>query len=51
MELFDSLGRLIIQQDVSNQLETTINVQQLHTGTYFLKVKTQQKTFLKKVIK
>jgi cyanophycinase-like exopeptidase len=49
--LLDSFGRTILQREVSNLLETSLSVERLSSGTYFLKVETAQGNILKKIIK
>lgn len=49
--LLDGFGRVLIAKEVSNLQETTIDVSQLSSGTYFLKVQVANTTFIKKVIK
>jgi cyanophycinase-like exopeptidase len=51
LALLDSFGRTILQREVSNLLETSLQVAQLSSGTYFLKVETQNASILKKIIK
>lgn len=46
--LLDSFGRIVIQKEVLNLQETTINVSQLSSGTYFLKVQVNNSTFIEK---
>ncbi|WP_298510994.1 T9SS type A sorting domain-containing protein [uncultured Kordia sp.] len=49
--LLDSFGRIVLQKELSNVRETTVNVAQLSSGTYFLKVQVNNTITIKKVIK
>jgi len=51
IELLDSFGRMLTKKEVSNLQETSIDVTQLSSGTYFLKVTMNNAIMIKKVIK
>ncbi|EDP95247.1 T9SS type A sorting domain-containing protein [Kordia algicida OT-1] len=51
IELLDGFGRIVLQKDVSNVQETSLQLLKLSSGTYFLKVQVNDAIIIKKVIK
>jgi hypothetical protein len=51
IEIFDIMGKKILSQPSLLSPETTINISHLPNGVYFLKIKTENGTVTKKVVK
>jgi hypothetical protein len=47
-EVFDMAGRIIFQEKTNNQ---EINLQNLNTGVYFLRLSNEKNTFVRKIVK
>lgn len=52
LKLFDSVGKLVLQQSAfsTNETTQTIDVAHLPSGTYFLNIQAQQQHFVKKLV-
>jgi len=50
LQLYDVNGKLVYKQNLKNLTNTKIDVSQLSSGVYLLKIKTNDKTFNKKII-
>ena len=48
VEVYDMTGRIIFQQRVDNQ---EVNIQNLQTGIYFLRLSNEKNTFVRKIVK
>ena len=50
ISIYNMQGQLMLQKDIQ-QAKTEINISELHSGMYYIKVKTKKGTIVKKLIK
>jgi hypothetical protein len=51
LEIYNSVGQLVIAQTVSNMNLQSISIANISNGIYFLKVKTSEGEFIRKFVK
>lgn len=49
--IHDGLGNQVLEQEVNNETSKNISLQELNSGIYFISVKTNTKTIIKRLIK
>ena len=49
--IHDGIGNQVLEQEVNNELNKKISLRELNSGIYFISVKTNAKTMIKRFIK
>lgn len=49
--IYDGLGNQVLEKEVNNELNKKISLHELNSGIYFISVKTNAKTVIKRFIK